>query len=275
MPWKQKPFGWGKALSGESLFPPVQGATVAVLDQVRDIVRADSMINGITFKLNTLEPPSVELAIQSMLDQTNSRLEFTCVADAVPGPDPRMSSAAKINLWDFSEDKPKPALPAPNFKFPEACSSVVLVSKDCVESWSRAKERAYVFGVDQVESILSVMVYPPPIAEGFEATEWVRRVQFVACQMAANVEVAYDVPISESMVADVTNGPLDWTIDSAMVALAQRASENHELIDEVRSIVQRVADKVPADGTWSSATVAENVLRFLDCVVQLNHNTVH
>ena len=107
MPWKQKPFGWGKALSGEALFPPVQGATVAVLKQVREIVRADKSIQGITFKVDTLEPPSVELAIQAMLDRANSTLTFQCVAASVPEPDPR-SSKANRPLWIFDGSKPVP-----------------------------------------------------------------------------------------------------------------------------------------------------------------------
>ena len=32
---------------------------------------------------------------------------------------------------------------------------------------------------------------------------------------------------------------------------------------EVRSIIERVATRVPADGTWSCAAVAENGLKFL------------
>ena len=59
-------------------------------------------------------------------------------------------------------------------------------------------------------------------------------------------------------------GPLDWISDSAMVALAQRAREEDEFIGAVRAIVQRVAARVPAEGTWSCAAVAESVLRFLD-----------
>ena len=266
MPWKKKPFGWGKLLSGESLFPAVQDATVAVLNQVNEFIRDDLSIQGITFRVDTLEPPSVELAIQSMLDRANSKLSFDCVADSIPDPDPRKSSATKP-LWKYSKDKPVPAVPKPGDEFMRACATIVAASKDAVDSWGRAKERSADFTVDQVESLLAVMVFPPPVESGFESTEWVRRNQLAAAQLAANVEKLNGVRIADSKVVDIINGPLDWSTDSAMVALAQRVNEEYEeyeLVDEVRSIVQRVTTRVPEYGTWSCLVVAKRVLKFLD-----------
>lgn len=263
MPWKKKPFGWGKLLSGASLFPPVQDATVAVLNQVNDLIREDASIQGITFRVDTLEPPSVELAIQSMLDRANSKLSFECVPDSIPDPDPRTSSA--INpLWKYSKNKPVPAFAQPVDEFAKACATIVTSSKDCVDSWQRAKERSPDFTVDQVESLLAVMVFPSPVETGFESTEWVRRNQLAAAQLATNVEKLNGVRIADSKVVDIINGPLDWSTDSAMVALAQRVSEEFELIDEVRSIVHRTSARVPAGGTWSCSAVAKGVLKFLD-----------
>ena len=267
MPWKKKPFGWGKAFSGEALFPAVQGATVAVLNQVKDLVREDASIRGITFKVNTLEPPSVELAIQSMLDEAKSSLDFECVASSIPKPDPR-ESFAKRPLWKFSGNKSAAAVPKPDDGLMNRVADVVRSSRDCLESWTCAKERSTEFTVDQVEPLLSVMVFPPPNPSDLEATQWVRRTQLAAAQLATNVEKFHGVSIADSKVGDVINGPLDWIVDSAMVALAQRAKEEDELIDEVRSIVQRVATRVPSDGTWSCSTVAKSVLKYLDLAAE-------
>ena len=263
MPWKQKPFGWGKALSGEALFPPVQGATVAVLNQVQEIVRDDKSIQGITFKVDSLEPPSVELAIQSMLDRAESKLTFQCVAASIPSPDPRSSTATRP-LWIFDGSKPVPAVAQPSVELKNAVADVVQSSVDCLESWQNAKDQSAKLTADQVESLLAVMVFPPPNPSEFEATEWVRRIQLTAAQLATNVEKLNGVSLDDSKVVDITNGPLDWSIDSAMVALAQRAQEEDEFIGKVREVVERVAARVPAEGTWSCAAVAESVLRFLD-----------
>ena len=272
MPWKQKPFGWGKALSGESLFPPVQGATVAVLNRVKEIVREDPSIDGITFNVDSLEPPSVGLAIQTMLDNAKSTLSFECVASSVPEPDPR-SSTARRPLWKYSGNLPVVAVPEPAKGQMQDCAEIVSKSKDCFESWDFAKERSPLFGVDQVDFFLAVMVFPPANPSEFEATEWVRRIQLTAAQLAVNIEKLNGVTIADSRVADMTNGPLDWTIDSAMVALAQRVTEECELVGEVREIVKRVAARVPADGTWSCGAVADGVLKYLDTVTQLSETS--
>lgn len=262
MPWKQKPFGWGKAFSGESLFPRVQGATVAVLEQVKELVDEDSSINEIVFSVETVEPPSVELAIQLMLDQANSRLKFEYICESDPVPDPRASTAIRP-LWKFNRGKPKPAVDEPTERVSQACSRLAGLSVDCEDSWRLAKEEAQTMGLENVASLLSVMVFPPAVKSDFTSTDWIRRVQLAAAQLATCVEQAQGISLSDSKVVDVTNGPLDWSIDSAMVATAQRAHEEVELIDEVCDLVQSVLLRVPDKGTWSCRDVGKSVLRFL------------
>jgi hypothetical protein len=262
MPWKHKPFGWGNVFAGEALFPDVQGATVAVLDEVSELIASDSSINEIIFSVDNVEPPSVELAIQLMLDQSNSSLKFECISDSEPTPDPRTSSAARP-LWGFKRGKPFPAVPKPTEKAEHMCSQLARVSVDCADSWRLAKVEAATLGKVDIESLLSVMVFPPPVESDFTSTDWIRRVQLAAAQLAVCLEQAEGVSLSNSKVADVLNGPLDWSIDSAMVALAQRASEETDLIDQICDLVQSVLLRIPDKGTWSCRDVGKSVLRFL------------
>jgi len=262
MPWKDKPFGWGKALSGEALFPPVQGATVAVLEQVRELVGTDASINEIVFSVDILEPPSVELAIQLMLDQANSKLKFEYISESDPSPDPRSSKAA-WSLWKFSDGKPSAAVAEPDTKFKKACSELAIFSVDCADSWRLAKESAKSFAVADVDALLAVMVFPPAVESDFTSTDWLRRVQLGAAQLAACVEQSGQIPLVSSRVGDVARGPLDWSVDSAMVAIAQRAKEEVGLVDEVCDLVQSVLLRIPDQGTWSCRDVGKSVLRFL------------
>lgn len=262
MPWKQKPFGWGKVFAGEALFPPVEGASVSVLEQVRELVAEDSSINEIVFSVETVEPPSVELAIQLMLDQANSKLKFEYISESEPVPDPR-ASTAKRALWDFKQGKPSPAVGKPAERVGLACAKVAKFSVDCADSWRLAKEEAPALGIDDVDQLLSVMVFPPAVEPDFTSTDWVRRVQLAAAQMATCLEQTEGVSLADSKVVDVTKGPLDWSIDSAMVATAQRANEEVGLIDEVFDLVQNVLLRIPEKGTWSCRVVGKSVLRFL------------
>lgn len=262
MPWKHKPFGWGKAFSGEALFPRVQGATVAVLEQVRELVAEDTSINEIIFSVETIESPSVELAIQLMLDQANSKLKFEYISESDPVLGPRASTASRP-LWAFNSGKPTPAVASPTERVKLACARLARFSVDCADSWRLAKEEALAFGTDDVEPLLSVMVYPPKVESDFTSTDWIRRVQLAAAQIATCLEQAEGVSLSESKVVDVTKGPLDWSVDSAMVATAQRAAEEIGLIDQACDVVQAVLLRVPDIGTWSCRDVGKSVLRFL------------
>ncbi|QEG23182.1 hypothetical protein [Mariniblastus fucicola] len=267
MPWKQKPFGWGKALSGESLFPPVKDATVAVLKQVKEIIDADHSIEKIIFNVDTLEPPSVGIAIQLMLDKAENKLEFETVSAAIPEPDPR-SSTATNPLWELSDDSLVPIADDPKLAIKLACADVVASSKDCLQSWERAVALSEQFDLEQVDSLLAVMLFPPPVEAGFSSTEWVRRIQLAAAQLAVNLERMNAVSLQDSKVADVTRGPLDWTTDSAMVALAQRANMERQLVGDVCELAQNVMERVPDEGTWSCREVASGVIAYLESVAE-------
>ena len=273
MPWKDKPFGWGKALAGEALFSPIQGATVAVLEQVKDLVASDATINEIVFNVDVAEPPSVELAIQLMLDQANSKLKFECVSESKLSPDPK-SSNSKQALWKFSQGKPAAAVPNPDAKFKTLCTRIVTASSDCAHSWKLAKASAKFLSAENIDAILSVMVHPPAVESGFTSSEWVRQIQLAAAQMASCVEQGAQIPLAESKVADLTRGPMDWTVDSAMVAVAQRAKEEVSLNEEACDLVQSVLLRVPDKGTWSCRDVGKSVLRFLATERPLNVSTI-
>lgn len=263
MPWKEKPFGWGKEFAGEALFPRVKGATVAVLDQVSDAIRQDASISEIVFRLDHIEPPSVELAIQLMLDQVNCKLRFSCVSERQLGPDPRESSASH-SLWQFVRDKAKPAVDEPSPEFKKACAEIAIASSDCVDSWSRARKYVKSNSISEVGSCIAAMVYPPAIDADFSPVDWVRRIQLAAAQLAVAVEQLNDVPIADSRIADLSRGPIDWSVDAAMVALAQRARETPALIPDVSNVVQDVLARIPDKGSWSSDDVGRSVLRFLE-----------
>ena len=133
---------------------------------------------------------------------------------------------------------------------------------DCVDSWKESL--AVSSNASNIDSILAVMVYPPPVADDFLPTQWLRKIQLVAAQWAVRIEQRLGVSILNSKVADVTRGPIDWSIDAALVALAQWAEEEASLIAEVVSLATEVVERIPDQGTWSTKAVAESVLRYLE-----------
>jgi hypothetical protein len=262
MPWKDKPFGWGKSQTGETLFPMAGDATAKVLDEVRSVIERGASIGQVVFKVDTIESPSVELAIQLMLDQSNSKLKFTRVADSIPSPDPRKSSASHP-LWKFRFGKPHPTLASPSVDFGRMCAELAFQSRDCDDSWERARRRSKDFTVDQIPKLLALMVHPPAIEGEFDSSTWLRRVQLAAAQLATCVEMNQEVSVADSRVADIILGPLDWSIDSALVALAQRARQESELSGSVCGLAKALLARVPAKGTWTCRDVAVSVMSHL------------
>ncbi len=266
MPWKEKPFGWGKSQAAETLFPMASDATVKALGEVRSVIESNASIGQIVFKVDTIEAPSVGLAIQLMLDQANSKLKFTRVADSVPSPDPRKSTASNP-LWKYRFGKPRPTVAKPSVDIGMMCSELALQSRDCDDSWTRARKRSKDFTLDQIPKLLALMVHPPAIEGDFDSATWLRRVQLAAAQIATCVEMNQEVSIADSQVADITLGPLDWSIDSALVALTQRANSETQLSGSVCGLAKNLLDRVPAKGTWSCREVAVGVMSHLATAV--------
>jgi len=262
MPWKKKPFGWGRAQLGLSMFPKASDATVESLSEVQAFIDSGAPVGHVVFKVETFEPPSVELAIQLMLDRAKSKLSYERIATSVPSPDPRKSRAS-YPVWKFRFGQSRPALAKPADDIGRLCAEVVRESRDCFDSWDRARERSSDLAVSEVESLLAVMVYPPAIEGEYEPADWLRRVQLAAAQLATFVEMNQEVMIAESRVADVMRGPLDWSIDAALFALAQRAEKETQHADSVYELARKLLTRVPIKGTWSCREVAVGVMSSL------------
>ncbi len=255
--------GCSKEFAADALYPPVVGATVAILDQVANVIAKDPSIGEIVFRLDHVEPPSVELAIELMLDEAASKLRFSCQSESDITPDPR-SSRAEFLLWKFDGREPSPAVRPPDIVLVDSCAKIATLSSDCYQSWTRCCEEFGTVPDASAESWLSVMVNPPQNRAATTIVQWLRRVQLAAAQFAVLVERNTGVEIDESKVAEVTRGPLDWSVDAALVALALRARTEHALVPKICRLAQDVLDRIPDQGTWSCKVTAEGVLRFLE-----------
>lgn len=262
MPWKDRPFGWGKADPKPPSFPVTREATVEALQEVETLIASGASIGHVVFKTDTLEPPSVELAIQLMLDRAGSKLKFKRVASSVPSPDPRKSTAS-YPLWKFRFGKPRPVSLKSDTKVEAVCREIVVAGKD---GWEDAQKRSAEFSAKQIGSILGVMVSPPRIDAHDECdpSQWLRRVQVAAAQLAISIEMDQGISIADSRVADVVLGPLDWTIDAALVALAQRAKSQPEVSAAVCELARKLLIRTPSAGSWSCRGVAEEVVFALE-----------
>ncbi|MHC4398525.1 MAG: hypothetical protein ACYTG0_02480 [Planctomycetota bacterium] len=124
---------------------------------------------------------------------------------------------------------------------------------DYERNWRQAESAAARFQLRAVKDVLAVMVYPPPVRSAIPAWVWLPRVQLAAAQLVARIETAHGIPVRESSLADVVMGPIDWTIDAAVLALTHRARSDPKSSAEVRSLFAALLDRIPSEGYWSCA----------------------
>ena len=257
-----EPFYWGEKLVGEALYPSVEGATAMILEELRTVIRSDDTIDELVFRRDHPEPPSVQLAIELMLAQENRQLK--CRFEGDEQHFSGATFAAVRPLWEICERRLVPAVDEPASAIKATCSDIVTRSDDCVDSWKEAASLVDSNNTADIDSILAVMVYPPPVAGELTPTAWLRQIQLAAAQWAVRIEHRDGVSVRDSKVADLTRGPIDWSIDAALVALAQRAAEETDLITEVTALATEVIQRIPKEGTWSTKAVCQSVLRYLE-----------
>jgi hypothetical protein len=264
MPWKQKPFGWGNSLSQCILALESTDATIEALKSVKQAVDlGDEKIRFVEFETETLEPPSIDNVIRLFLDQEKRPIQFKRKARSIPDPDPRVSHA-RHPLWKFRFGKPIPVNHAISSAEVVTCIEIAEATAGIEESWTSAKLAAKQLKNDSVASLLGVSVQPPAPRNGSLVWHWLRRIQLASAQIALAIECDNGVDIENSRVTDVTKGPLDWCIDAALIALAQKATEDRSFVPAVCSIADEVLQRVPSQGSWSCGVVASAVLHSLE-----------
>lgn len=262
MPWNGKPFGWGAPVAYLGYLPEPEEAGINILRQMHDMLFNGDGIGGSTIKItiNYLEAPSVRLATDLFLRANNLKLKVQCVVEAVPKPDPRKSKAKKY-LWKYWFKEAKPAVAAPSDQFMKACASLASRDYSYQQNWQDAKALAQKAKPELIWQILAVMVHPPLPPRDTPAWIWLPRIQLAAAQWVANIEILNNIPIEQSALVEVARGPIDWTIDAAVIALTQRQRESNSNSDWLCGLCFDVIERLPREGYWSTyTTTLQNML---------------
>ena len=250
MPWRGKPFGWKRPRPLLDFLPEPVDATTNLLRQITEPLAEGREVGEVKVSLNYLEPPSNLLAAELQFRAYNSPAKLRLKIGSVPRPDPRRG-AAKFALWKYRFKKASPAVPPPPSELMVAIGRLASAEYDFEGGWRSAEEVATQLSPFSVEQILAVMVHPPAISDGEEAWIWLQRVQLAAAQVAAHREIAAAVDLGDSLVRAVALGPVDWTIDAAIIALTQWARADESQIPAARSLFLGILKhKIPTAGAW-------------------------
>src|SRR5262249_42784279 len=99
--------------------------------------------------------------------------------------------------------------------------------------------------------LLATMVYPPGVARVDRPAAWVYRVQVAAALVLAHLDGGWEESVRRKALLALANGPMDWTVDAALVALAALARDEEDAAEEIAGLFRALRGSTAADGTVS------------------------
>jgi tetratricopeptide (TPR) repeat protein len=211
------------------------GPTEATINIMKKVVTEGLQVQNIG--TSSLEAPSVHLCLRMSLGK-----DIHISIPALQKPDPTVPRRpVKHLLWKYDANlDPQPQGPPPQQSVATAIASIAAQSYDRESWWSAAHATASDLGPAAVPAVLGVMVHPPPAPKGAPSWIWIHQVQFAAAFVAAHQ--------SWKDLLDVARGPMDWTVEAAVVALARVAIERREAQEEVLALCRELGSSIPRPG---------------------------
>ncbi|MBZ4401619.1 tetratricopeptide repeat protein [Myxococcus faecalis] len=192
-------------------------------------------------KLTTqwLEAPSVQLAWELHREWRG----FPCIVDVVvqqvQRPDPRQPvEPVDFTLWSYTDTRPTRAVPPPPEEVVTALAELASVPFRLEDWWREAAQTSRALSAHAPEEIARAMVHPPPPRGPHSTWAWLQRIQLAAAFVIATREEGWLDSRRRTLLLALAKGPMDWTVEAALVTLAHVARTTPEARAEVRAIYQ-------------------------------------
>jgi tetratricopeptide (TPR) repeat protein len=225
------------------------------------LLRSNGVMEGLMVgaALNALEAPSARLAYDQLCDLL--KVQSTLRIAAVQTPDPRVPVCdVEHLLWSYDGTLARPAVEAPPA---ESIVDVIAIAETAfaLPAWTEAARAAGErLGPAAIPALLAVMVHPPRCPLGPEVTpdRWLLRIQHAAALIIAHTETGWPGSRRRAALHALIHGPMDWTVQAALVAVGQAATSSPEASEEARRWVQGLLGRVPKPGhcCWLLAALA-------------------
>ncbi|MBI3725601.1 tetratricopeptide repeat protein, partial [bacterium] len=165
--------------------PDPQDATVNSLRQILSGKKPGQPIETSSF-CTQIEPPSLSL-IESVLRARHPKVDIKIGSPPPSEPDPRRPHGpVEYLLWRYEGMKPIPEVSPPRADVAKTIAE--LASAPYPRRWERSKELGASIGPDGLESLLGVMVHPPPLPANIAPWSWIFAVQVAAAFAIAHVD---------------------------------------------------------------------------------------
>jgi tetratricopeptide (TPR) repeat protein len=242
-------------------FPSPQEAIVNILRQLRAKVESGETFPPGEVKINVsgLEAPSARLALETGLADLGLHLtvRYSC---KVQSPDPRLPRRrVRFQVWQYPVSRewlirknvstdPVPAVPRP----PEALAQAI--GELAQTPYNRRRwldgARPIVSRLHPtVENVLGVLAFPPPTPQDRQAPDWIYQIDIAAALVLATIdETPWIGSVRRTALLDLAMGPMDWSVDAAVVALATLAESDPDIVPEVAATLDILLKNQPGPG---------------------------
>jgi tetratricopeptide (TPR) repeat protein len=205
--------------------------------------------DALSVTLSGPEAPSCRLAIdrQLVFSAFDIRVQFT--VKAVPTPDPRTSDPrAEHVLWEFDGFDARPALPPPRADVADTVARLAQTPFHLHDWRRRAREAAARLGPDAERSLLAVMVHPPVQQGEARSWVWIQAVQTAAALLIAHLDRGWAGSARRRLLLSLLRGPMDWTVDAAIIALSAIVEEDSDAALEAPHLFLELEGRIPDAG---------------------------
>ncbi len=151
-------------------------------------------------------------------------------------------------LWKYDGDRPSVAVPPPDAEVAKAVEELAKQPYR-LDAWVRHAARVgQQLGPGRVRDLLAAMVHPPAAPEKFRPWAWVFRHQVAAALIVSQVESAWEDSARKKALWSLAYGPMDWTVDAALVALSALARDEEQTAEDVAALFRDLRQNLPRGG---------------------------
>lgn len=201
-------------------------------------------ISGVT----CLEAPSNHLAIQMQMALLGLDATVEISVNQVQRPDPRIPRASVEHLlWKYNGTRPYVAVPEPMPGVKEAVCQIATHPFQRKMWWELAEKVARDTRPSRFNDVLWVMVHPPKPPIPMRAWTWIWHVQVAAALVIAQLEKGWEGSFRRKALLSMFNGPMDWTVNAAIVALSLLSQDNPEVAKETLSLFRQRCKEIASE----------------------------
>lgn len=188
-----------------------------------------------------LEAPSNRLAIKMEMARLGLDVTLELSVVRTQYPDPRVPRVPVEHLlWKYNGDRPFVAVPEPMASTADAVTHLASQPYDRKSWWELAGRVARDTRPSRFKDVLWVMVHPRKPPTPIRAWVWIRYVQVAAAFVIAQLDTGWKDSFRRQALFSLANGPMDWTVDAAIIALTVLAMNDPKLEPDVIALFREL-----------------------------------